>query len=292
MPMPPFERVAAALPVWFAFSRGLRSVLRLTLTAWHIARGVVIVATQFPSQDAGQRQVLVQCWSSDVLRALGVDVQVRGSLEPGAKLLVANHVSWLDVIVLQSLCPQVRFVAKAEVGRWPLIGRLVVGARTFFVERDRPRKTRTLVDALAVALSAGETVVVFPEGTTSDGHAVLPFRTSLLHAALIAAVPVQPLALRYADAHHAVSRRAPYIDDDTLLGSFWRTARAEGLVVSVQALAAQGPAAGHRRPLAAALRLAIQESLDAGPLALPAERANGPAAAHAGHGAALPNGDS
>ena len=277
-----FHRAATALPGSRTPIPALRGALRLTLTAWHIARGVYIVGVVFPRLDPAQRQVRIQRWSWAVLHSLGVTVQMQGRLDAGAQMLVSNHVSWLDVIVLQALLPHARFVSKAEVRHWPLIGRLVVGAGTFFVERDRPRQTSHSVNAIAAALAAGETVAVFPEGTTSEGHAVLPFRASLLQAALLAEVPVQPVALRYADAHHPVSRSAPYVDDDTMLGSLWRTARAEGLLARVQVLAVKGPAAVHRRPLAAALRLAIQAALDADPLAQVADRVNEPAAAQSG----------
>ena len=269
----------------------LRGVLRLTLTSWHIVRGVCIVASIFPRLNTAQKQVRIQRWSCTVLRSLGVSVQVQGRLDAGAQMLVANHVSWLDVIVLQALVPQVRFVSKAEVEHWPLIGRLVVGAGTFFVERGRPRQTGHSVGALSAALAAGGTVVVFPEGTTTDGHAVLPFHASLLQAALLAAVPARPVALRYADAHHPVSRSAPYIDDHTMLGSLWRTARAEGLLARVHVLAAIGPAVAHRRPLAAALRSAIQAALGSDAPAQPADRVHEGGAAQSGRPQAMLPGD-
>jgi 1-acyl-sn-glycerol-3-phosphate acyltransferase len=292
LPINLFQRAATSLPGSRTVLPTLRSALRLTLTAWHIARGVYIVGAVFPRLDTAQRQLRVQRWSCAVLRSLGVNVQVHGRLHTGAQMLVANHVSWLDVIVLQALFPHARFVSKAEVQHWPLIGRLVVGVGTFFVERDRPRQTGRSIDAIAAALAAGETVTVFPEGTTSDGHAVLPFRASLLQAALRAAVPVRPLALRYADAHHPVSRSAPYIDDDTMLGSLWRTARAEGLLARVQVLAVEGPAAAHRRPLAVALHSAIQTALDAGPPVQLADRVDEPAGAQSGRQAAILPADS
>jgi 1-acyl-sn-glycerol-3-phosphate acyltransferase len=177
-------------------------------------------------------------------------------------MLVANHVSWLDVMVLHALCPQARFVAKSEVQRWPLIGRLVAGAQTFFVERQRPQQARQAVAAITGALRTGATVVVFPEGTTSNGHSVLPFRSSLLQAALAGGTVVRPVALRYADAHERPSRGVPYIENDTLLGSLWRTARAEQLMAEVRVLPAlAGADAADRRVLAAALRDAVRAAL-------------------------------
>lgn len=244
------------------FTHDLRAVLRLSSTAWHVVRGLLIVTLLFPRLSDVQRQQHIGRWSRRVLRALGVTLRAQGQLAPGAKMLVANHVSWLDVMVLHALCPQARFVAKSEVRRWPVLGRLVAGAHTFFVERQRPHEARQTVAAIAAALRTGATVVLFPEGTTSDGQSVLPFRSSLLQAALAGGTVVRPVALRYADAHQRPSRHAPYIDDDTLLGSLWRTARAEQLVAEVRVLPAlAGTDAADRRVLAVALRNAVQAAL-------------------------------
>ena len=255
---PPLPRSARALV------HDLRAAWRLSCTAWHLLRGLVIVTLLFPHLSDAQRQRHIGRWSRRVLRALGVTLRAQGRLGPGAKMLVANHVSWLDVMVLHALCPQARFVAKSEVQHWPLIGRLVAGAQTFFVERKRPHRIRQTVAAISAALRTGATVVVFPEGTTSSGHSVLPFRSSLLHAALAVDTVVRPVALRYADAHEPLSADVPYIDDDTLLGSLWRTARAEQLVAEVRVLPAPATAGVDRRVLAVALRDAVQAALQRG----------------------------
>ena len=244
-----------------SFTQGLRAALRLSRTAWHIARGLFIVTARFPRLNEAQRQQHIGRWSRRVLRALGVTLRAQGHLGPGAKMLVANHVSWLDVMVLHALCPQARFVAKSEVQHWPLIGRLVAGAHTLFVERKRPHQARHTVAAITAALRTGATVVVFPEGTTTDGHSVLPFRPSLLQAALAGGTVVRPVALRYADALGRPSPDVPYTGNDTLLGSLWRTARAEQLVAEVQVLPALAAPDADRRVLAAALRGAVQAAL-------------------------------
>jgi 1-acyl-sn-glycerol-3-phosphate acyltransferase len=240
----------------------VRALLRLARTAGLVMRGVTLVALRFPHLGVEQRQAHIGRWSHQVLRALGVTLRTNGQLAAGPQMLVANHVSWLDVMVLHALCPQARFVAKSEVAHWPLIGRLVAGAQTFFVERARPRQVGRAVDAIAAALRCGATVALFPEGTTGSGHSVLPFRPSLLQAALAAGAAIRPVALRYADAHHRVSRSTPYIDDDSLLSSLWRTARAERLVVHVSVLPAHDTQRADRRSLATALRTAIQDALD------------------------------
>ena len=262
MPNTLIQQLVAAPRAARSLAQDVRAVLRLAATAWHVMRGVYIVAVRFPGLHIDQRHEQIRRWSHQVLRSLGVTLRVSGQPAAGATMLVANHVSWLDVMVLHALCPQARFVAKSEVKHWPLIGRLVAGAQTFFVERARPRQTGQAVDAITAALRGGTTVAVFPEGTTGDGRRVLPFRPSLLQAALAAGVAIRPVALRYADAQHRVSRSTPYIADVTLLSSLWRTARAERLVVHVSVLGAHTPTAAHRRELAVALRTAIQAALD------------------------------
>jgi 1-acyl-sn-glycerol-3-phosphate acyltransferase len=251
----PLPRIARSI------AQDLRAALRLSCTAWHLVCGLFIVAVLFPRLSDVQRQQHIGRWSRRVLRAMGVTLRAQGRLGPGAKMLVANHVSWLDVMVLHALCPQARFVAKSEVRRWPLFGRLVAGAQSFFVDRKRPYQARQAVAAIAAALRTGATVVVFAEGTTSNGHSVLPFHSGLLQAALAGQTVVRPVALRYVDAHGRLSADVPYIGNDTLLGSLWRTARAERPVAEVRVLPATAAADGDRRALAVALRGAVQAAL-------------------------------
>jgi len=147
--------------------------------------------------------------------------------------LVANHISWLDILVIHAarFC---RFVSKADVGRWPLIGTLATGAGTLYIERSRRRDALRMVHDMAKSLREGDVLAVFPEGTTSDGAQVLAFHANLIESAIAAGAPVQPLALRYADARTGQASQAPaYIDDDSLLGSIWRTLTAEPMVAVV-----------------------------------------------------------
>lgn len=137
-------------------------------------------------------------------RLLGVRMRVVGAPAPSARLLIAaNHVSWLDISVLIALAPVV-FVAKSEVASWPLFGLLARLNRTVFVDRARRRQTADVNRAIAARMAAGDPVVLFAEGTSSDGNRVLPFRSSLLAAAHVAlaqdgASPLclQPLSIAY-----------------------------------------------------------------------------------------------
>jgi 1-acyl-sn-glycerol-3-phosphate acyltransferase len=234
---------------------------RLTRATLHAAHGAAIVAWRFPRIDEAGRQAHIRWWSAKLLRVLGLRASVHGEPAREAVLVVANHVSWLDIAAIHAVAPHVRFVSKADVLGWPMIGKMVRGAGTLFIERDRKRDALRVVHQVAEALARGETVAVFPEGTTTDGHALLPFHANLLQAALAARVPVQPLALRYSDAHHAVSPAATF--PTTLAASLWSIACAEGLHVRLRWLQVHEPAGQERRALAAALRERIAAALAA-----------------------------
>ncbi|MFO1266456.1 MAG: lysophospholipid acyltransferase family protein [Rubrivivax sp.] len=184
-----------------------------------------------------------------------------GTFRPGAKLLVANHISWLDIMAVHAACPEARFVSKAEVRHWPLVNRLVAAARTLYLERERARDALRVVHEMAQALADGDTVAVFPEGTTGTGHELLPFHANLLQAAIGTRTPIQPLALRFAEADGRVSAAADFSGDITLWQSLWALARARGIVVSLVVLAAHDSAHADRRALAARLREVIGEAL-------------------------------
>jgi 1-acyl-sn-glycerol-3-phosphate acyltransferase len=166
----------------------------------------------------GQRQYWVRWWMRRLLRGLGVEVRTHGFVHATPELLVANHVSWLDIPCLLA-CTDAVFVAKAEVARWPLIGRLAAGAGTLFL--DRGRGAGEIAARAGAALTAGENVMVFPEGTSTDGRGVRPFHARLFQAARAADVPVQAVAIRYPHPRgsHPV---VPFIGEDSLVPHLWR----------------------------------------------------------------------
>jgi 1-acyl-sn-glycerol-3-phosphate acyltransferase len=246
-------RSGAAVPVVGA----LPASWRLVRATVHMLHGLWIIRTQFPRVDEAGRHARIRWWSRKLLAVLGVELVATGTPRPGASLLVSNHVSWLDIIALHCVVPQARFVSKADVRAWPVVGALVTGAGTLYIERERKRDALRVVHQMAEAMGQGDTVAVFPEGTTSDGRALLPFHANLLQAAIATAVPVQPAVLRFADPVHPVSPSAEYVGDTTLLQSLWRIARTRGLVVHVDLLAPEGTAHADRRRLADRLRSEI-----------------------------------
>lgn len=242
----------------------LRGVFRLLRAVLHGLHGVLIVLLRFPSLDRAGRRQRVQWWSAKMLRCLGAELRVQGEFRPGAKLIVANHVSWLDIMAVHAVHPQARFVSKADVKAWPLVNRLVDAGDTLYIEREKRRDALRVVHQMAEAMAAGDTVAVFPEGTTGPGPQLLPFHANLLQAAIAQATPVQPVVLRYADAATAFSTAAQYIGETTLAQSLWRLASARGLVVHVQVLPAMGTAHADRRALAAHLHELMSAELARG----------------------------
>ena len=243
-------------------TRTLRAAWRLVRCVVHGLHGLTIVLARFSAFDTAQRQVHIRWWATKMLRTMGIALRVEGTPHLGGTLLVANHISWLDIMAVHAVCPQARFVSKADVRAWPLLSRLVDAAGTLYLERERKRDALRVVHSMARALAAGEMIAVFPEGTTSDGRALLPFHANLLQAAIATGTPVQPVALRFSDAHDSVSRAVEFVGDTTLLQSLWRVAGGEGVVVRIQLLPAQVSRGADRRELSESLRGRIAAALD------------------------------
>ena len=238
-----------------------RAAWRLLRCVVHGLHGLTIVLVRFSALDAAQRHARIQWWAAKMLKTMGIGLRVEGQPHVGGTLLVANHVSWLDIMAVHAVCPQARFVSKADVRSWPLLSQLIDAAGTLYLERERKRDALRVVHVMAQALAAGEMVAVFPEGTTSDGHALLPFHANLLQAAIATSTPVQPVALRFSDALGPVSAAVEFVGDTTLLQSLWRVATGDGVVVRVQLLPSQASRGADRRALSETLRAQIADAL-------------------------------
>lgn len=204
--------------------RSLRACWRLLRMLGHIARGLWIVALRFPALSPDQQHAHVQAWSLQLLARAGIHLRILGTPPvTGPVMLVANHLSWLDIPVMHA-ARHCRFVSKSDVQGWPIIGALATAAGTLYIERSSRRDALRMVRTMQEALERGEVLAVFPEGTTGDGRAMLPFHANLLQAAVLAQAPVQPVGLRFADQATGATSFAPsYIGDETLVGSIWRT---------------------------------------------------------------------
>ena len=226
-----------------------------------VAQGLWLAVLVLPRRDTAAWHAIMQRWSVRMLRCLGVTVRVSGAAHPGAVLMVANHVSWLDIPALHASAPQARFVSKSNIAHWPLLGRLARAGGTLFIERERKRDALRVVHEVADALRRADAIAVFPEGTTGAGFDVLPFHANLLQAAITTATVVQPVALRYSEPGHPVSIAAQYTGTTTLVESLMKVCRARGLVVDVRFMAPEPAGELDRRALADTLRGRIAAEL-------------------------------
>ena len=228
----------------------------------HLLAGVGTTMLLFPFVSDARKRRLVKRWSRRLLRILNVSAHVRGELESvnGNVLLVANHISWLDIFVLNAHLP-VRFVAKAEIARWPVVSRMIRGAGTVFIERERRRDTHRVTRHMAEVLANGDVVAIFPEGTTTYGHEVLPFKSSLLQPIIEAGGHVQPVAIRYRTPDGAIAMAPTYVGDTSFASSFFAVCAERALRVELTARPALPAATKHRRALAQAAEASIRTAL-------------------------------
>ncbi len=208
-------------------------MLRIVRVALHLAGGMATVLALFPLLAYRARAAVSRRWSAALLQMLGVQLRRGGAPIPNGALLVANHVSWLDVLVVNTICPAT-FVSKREVGAWPAVGVLLARTGTILLRRGSGRAAMKAVMEIGALLGAGRTVAIFPEGTTSDGSRVLPFRPALFQAAVDRRRGVLPLTLSYHDARGEPCHAAAFVGDANLLQSLRRIALAPRIVARVR----------------------------------------------------------
>ena len=251
--------------------------LRAVLFVLHIVAGLALVLSVFPWCGLARRNRINRGWSRILVAICGARLVVDGEpIPPGiratgvehgslGRLVLANHVSWIDVFAINAATP-CRFVAKAEIGQWPLLGALVTRAGTLYIERGRRHAVASLNHKVRDHLNAGETIGVFPEGTTTDGSMLLRFHSNLLAPAVELGAPVWPLVLRYTD-RGAPSDVAAFIGDMGLVTSLVRILTASHLTIRITVLPMiEVQQHGNRHAVARAARVAIAEALG-----LPAE---------------------
>jgi len=218
--------------------------------------GAVVALTAFRLCGDRRRLLLKQSWSAAVLDALGIEVEADLTHAVPGALLVANHVSWLDIFVINAALPAA-FVSKEEVRRWPVIGWLAAKNDTVFLRRGSRGHARLINEEIAAILGRGKLVAVFPEGTTTDGRSLLHFHAALLQPALAAGRPVLPAAISYWELDGERSL-APRYDGDISLGQCTRAVlRRPRLIARLVTTPLRGQAGEDRRQVAAQAREAI-----------------------------------
>ena len=239
-----------------------RLVLRIGRMVLHLLAGMATCAVVFPFIGTDKRNSHIRRWSRQLLAICNVAVQVApgsaAALEQG--MIVCNHVSWLDIFVINALYP-CRFVAKAEIRAWPLAGWLAAQAGTVFIARGNKRELRNIFKGLVHVLQEGQRVAFFPEGTTAAQGTLLPFHANLFEAAIDGKVKVQPFALSYVDAAGQPHTSVDFIGDMTFAQSVVNILDGKPVRAHLTLLEAIPGEGAHRRELAEATHRAIGAAL-------------------------------
>jgi 1-acyl-sn-glycerol-3-phosphate acyltransferase len=227
----------------------MRRTQRLLRIGLHLTAGYVICVVLYPLLPERLRATIRRSWARGVLAILGIRLRVDDLRVAPGSLMVANHVSWLDAVVLNALF-DAAVVAKSDTRRWPLLGLMLARNETLFIERRICRALLATNAEIASRLVRGSAVVVFPEGTTTDGADVLAFRPALFQPAVAAGHPVRPLALLYRDGTGRQCAEAAYTDDMSLWHSLRAIAALPMLCVEVRACRALATGGLRRRDAA------------------------------------------
>lgn len=223
-----------------------------------------------------QRHML-KSWSRELLAILDIEIipDLANTPEYGAGcLLVSNHVSWLDIFVINAVHP-CQFVAKSEVRDWPIVGWLCRRTGTYFIERTERRDAAKANAKLAQSIKHGASIGLFPEGTTTDGTHVAHFHAAMLQPALDSRATVHPVGLRYLDQNRQPSTRVLFTGETTLVNSLWKVLCSHKLVATVTFIPFDSKRYTDRKSLAQAAREVIAHHLQL-PAAIPAKKTTEP----------------
>jgi len=229
----------------------------------HVLTGVCTCAFIFPWISAPKRDALVRRWSHQLLCLCKVQVrfvdQSGGQLADHA-LIIANHVSWLDIFVINSW-QACHFVAKADIRSWPIAGWLSAQAGTIFLARGKQREVRRIYEGLVHQLEQNKRIAFFPEGTTGAQGGLLPFHANLFEAAIEAKVPILPFAVRYLDTRGQLHPAADFIGDMTFAESMKVILQTDGLIAELIQLPNISTEGAHRRDVAQQARAVVATGL-------------------------------
>ncbi len=240
----------------------LASVFRGCRVGLHLVYGLLL-AIIYPHLSQARQNRILKNWNRQLLTIFNIGILIEGQQPAqgrGGCLIVANHVSWLDIIVMNAIHPS-RFIAKSEVRNWPVIGWLCRRCGTVFIERSLRQNASVVNRRISQLLQQDVSIALFPEGTTTDGKQVGHFHSALIQPAIDAGIRLLPMALRYQRKDGEPESAAAFIGDMTLAQSIWQILRCSGqnaLVVFTPALAAEN---ANRRLLARTAHEAISHAL-------------------------------
>src|SRR5262245_19420418 len=236
--------------------------LRLAGIVAHLVRGLLVTSLIFPWISLAQRDARKRRWSKKLLAIMSVSVRERNAPHGLADrcVLVLNHVSWVDIFVINSRSPAT-FIAKSEIRSWPFVGWLCTLVGTLYIERGKPSAARKATAAIVSELERGVLIAVFPEGTTTFGRSLEPFHAALFQPAIDAEATLQPIALRYLDRAGAHSDAAGFVGETSFVESVWTIVSTRHIVADLQFLSPIPSRGETRRSLAERTEASIAAAL-------------------------------
>lgn len=240
----------------------LVSLFRASRLVFHLACGAFL-AVFYPGLNQTRQRRILRSWSKQLLSILNICVMTEG--EPVARsetgcMLIANHTSWLDIFVMNAVHPA-RFIAKAEVLNWPVIGWLCQRTGTIFIQRASRKHTAAINLQISSLLTQGSCIGLFPEGTTTDGKQVGHFHSALIQPAIDAGAKLCPIALRYQHLSGKTSTLAAFTGEMTLINSIWQILRGAQLNAVVAFIPEITALDSNRRALARTMQRSIAQRL-------------------------------
>ena len=234
----------------------------------HTLLGLTIATIILPLSTVSYRARLIQWWCKNLLAAFNLQVSSHGyipakNIPLTTTMFVANHISWSDIHAINSIIT-LRFIAKSEIRNWPVFGYLVSRANTLFIDRSKKRDAKRTIDVAVQSLQAGDNLCLFPEGTTSDGTVLYPFKSSLIQAAIAANASIWPVAIRYPHPAGGVNIDVAYAGETTLIQSMQKILAQKQPVVELHFLkpiAAEDVAMQDRRELTLYIETLIRQHL-------------------------------
>jgi 1-acyl-sn-glycerol-3-phosphate acyltransferase len=239
-------------------------MIRITRIILHICYGLALSTLILPFSHRKQRIQIISRWSQKLLDVMNIHLKIQGTAPDHhltSTMFVGNHISWLDIHVLNSI-HAVRFIAKAEVRQWPVLGWLARQGGTLFIERDQKKDAIRVIDTAAKRLAQGDCLCFFPEGTTTDGTTLLTFKGSLMQAPINAKAKVWPFVIEYPNQYGHPNLAMAFAGETTLLESIWQIVSLSKPQATITFLAKISPEGHERRGLTIAVRHAIATHLN------------------------------
>ena len=230
----------------------------------HTIIGLIVASVVLPLVNIQQKRSIIKWWCGGLLRSFHIRVRTFGSLPPvntQGVMFVANHVSWADIHALNSLIP-LRFVAKSDIQHWPIFGYLVRKTNnTLFIDRSKRQQAGRIVDTVSDSLKAGDNLCYFPEGTTSEGTHILPFKSSVLQAAINANTQIWPVAIKYVNTDGSINTEMAYAGETSMIDSMKMVIAQKNAIVELHFLPPIQAAGNDRRALTDAAFQVIRAKL-------------------------------